>query len=170
MTGRWAAVLTAALAAALVSPAPGPAQPPRVEQTDQLFIVRSRQSFDDVLAALEQAVRQRNWVVTGINHMDDTLRRRAADLGGRAPEFERYKIVGFCSLTLADEAIRAHPHVGVFLPCRAIVYRTRGASETTVVTFRPSFLAPALGVERMRRVMEQAEADILAILADVAAE
>lgn len=166
-----AAAPALALAVMLLGLAAASAQPPGVEQTPQLFIVRSRQSFDDVMMSLEEAIKRRNWMVTGINHMDDTLRRRAADLGDPAPDFERYKIVGLCNLTLADHAIRANPYVGVFLPCRALIYRARGTSETVVVTFRPSFLAPALGgVERMGPVMAQAEADLLAILAEVAAD
>jgi uncharacterized protein (DUF302 family) len=157
--------------AALLGPASAarPQAAGRVEQTPHLFIVRSRGSFDDVLTTLQEAIKRRNYVVTSINDLDDTLRRRGADVGGPSFDYERYKVVGFCNLTLADEAIRVNPHVGAFLPCRAVVYRERGARETTVVALRPHFLAPALGAP-MERVMRQAEADILAILAEVAAE
>lgn len=144
-------------------------QRPGVEQTPQLFIVRVPASFDDVMTSLQEAIKRRNYVVTGINNMDETLARRSADIGGPSLEYERYKIVGFCNLTLAAEAVRLNPFVGAFLPCRAVVYQQRGARETTVVAFRPSFIGQALG-ERMEGVMRQAEADILAILVEVAAD
>lgn len=140
-----------------------------VAETPALFIVRVPGEFDEVMALLREAIQRRNYVVTGVNELDETLERRAADVGAPALGYERYKVVGFCNLTLADEAVRANPHVGAFLPCRAAVYRERGARETTIVAFRPSFLAAALG-EGIQRVMRQVEADLLAILSEVAAD
>jgi uncharacterized protein (DUF302 family) len=163
--------LLAALACLLASArAATPQEPGRVEQTPYLFIVRSRAPFDDVLTSLQEAIKRRNYVVTGINDLGETLRRRDTDVGGPPFAYEQYKAVGFCNLTLADEAIRANPHVGAFLPCRAVVYRERGARQTIVVAFRPSFLSAALGRDRMEPIMRQAEADILAILTEVAAD
>jgi uncharacterized protein (DUF302 family) len=144
-------------------------QRPGVEQTPQLFIVRVPASFDDVMTSLQEAIKRRNYVVTGINNMDETLAQRSHDIGGPPLPWARYKVVGFCNLTLADEAVRLNPAVGAFLPCRAVVYQERGARETIVVALRPSFIGQALG-ERMEGVMRQTEADILAILAEVAAD
>lgn len=141
----------------------------RVAETPALFIVRVPGEFDEVMTLLREAIQRRNYVVTGINELDETLERRAADVGAPPLAYERYKVVGFCNLTLADAAVRANPHVGAFLPCRAAVYRERGARETTIVAFRPSFLAAALG-EGIQRVMRQVEADLLAILVEVAAD
>ena len=140
-----------------------------VERTPQLFILRVPGSFDDVMTSLQEAIKRRNYVVTGINNLDETLAQRSRDVGGPPLSWERYKVVGFCNLTLVDEAIRRNPAVGAFLPCRAVVYQARGVRETTVVAFRPSFVAQALG-ERMESVMQQVEADILAILAEVAVD
>ena len=140
-----------------------------VERTPQLFILRVPASFNDVMTSLQEAIKRRNYVVTGINDLDDTLAQRSRDVGGPPLPWERYKVVGFCNLTLADEAIRRNPSVGAFMPCRAVVYQERGARETTVIAFRPSFMGQGLG-ERMERLMQQVEADILAILAEVAAD
>lgn len=169
---RWRSLaLLAALAWLLAPTRPAtPQEPGRVEQTPHLFIVRSRAAFDDVLTSLQEAIKRRNYTVTSVNHLDDVLRKRGADVGGPPFGYEQYKVVGFCNLTLADDAIRANPHVGAFLPCRAVVYRERGARETTIVAFRPSFLAPALGMDRIEAIMRRTESDILAILAEVAAD
>ena len=146
------------------------AQPSAVERTPHLLIVRVKAPFDDVMTSLQEAIKRRNYVVTGINNMDDILARRSADIAGPPLPYERYKIVGFCNLTLADEGVRRNPHVGVFFPCRALVYKARGTAETTVVALRPTFLIPALGGAGLKGVMERAEADILGILEEVGAD
>jgi uncharacterized protein (DUF302 family) len=158
-----------AIATTLLGPLLAHAQP-AVERTPYLLMVRVKAPFDDVMTTLQEAIKRRNYVITGINNMDDILARRSADIGGPALEYERYRIVGFCNLTFADEGVRRNPNVGVFLPCRALVYRARGATETTVVAVRPTFLIPALGGAGMKELMERAEADILAILEEVVAD
>jgi len=149
---------------------PAVAQPrPGVEQTPQLFIVRVAASFDDVMTSLQEAIKRRNYVVTGINNLDDTLAQRSRDIGGPSPTWAHYKVVGFCNLTLADEALRRNPSVGAFMPCRAVVYQERGVRETTVIAVRPSFMGQGFG-ERMEGLMQQVELDILAILTEVAGD
>lgn len=142
----------------------------RVERTPQLLIVRVPGAFEDVLASLLEEIKRRNYVVTGVNHLDDVLARRAAELGGAPLDYEGYKVVGFCNLSLADRAIRQDPYVGALMPCRAVVFKARGAPETTVAAFRPSFLAAALGLEGMDRLLGDVEADLFAILARLAGE
>jgi uncharacterized protein (DUF302 family) len=156
-------LLEAALVPALAQPRPG------VEQTPQLFILRLSGSFDDVMTSLQEAIKRRNYVVTGVNNLDDTLARRSRDVGGPPLPWTRYKVVGFCNLTLADEALRHDPSVGAFMPCRAVVYEEPGTREITIIAFRPSFVGQGFG-ERMAGLMRQVEADILAILAEVAAD
>lgn len=165
-----ALVLGVALALAVTADRTEAQGAARVERTPRLFIVRAPGAFDDVLATLLAEIRRRNYTVTDVNHLDDALARRAGDVGAPPPGYERYKIVGFCNLTLAGEAIRLDPHVGALLPCRAVVFKRPGVPETTIAVFRPGFLAAALELRGMQRVLEAAEADVLAILATVAGE
>ena len=140
----------------------------RVERTPQLFIVRVPGAFDDVLATLLEEIKRRNYVVTGTNHLDDTLARRAAELGGEPLAYERYKIVGFCNLTLAAEALRVSPYVGALMPCRAVVFKTPGSGETIIAAVRPSFARIPGSEDALERIIQQAEADIVQILNAVA--
>jgi uncharacterized protein (DUF302 family) len=161
------AVLLAALVV-LAGPSRGAAGgPDPVERTAEFFVARVPGPFDDALAALQEAVRRLNYTVTGVNDLDDTLAQRAADVGGPPLPYKRYKIVGFCNLTFADEAIRVSPHVAAFMPCRAVLYREPGASRTTIVMFRPSFLAAGLGDAGLVALMRRVEADMLAILQEL---
>ncbi len=142
----------------------------RIERTPQLFILRVPGAFDDVLTAFLEEIKRRNYVVTGVNHLDDTLARRAAELGTAPFGYERYKIVGFCNLTLAGEALRASPYVGALMPCRAVVFKVAGSRETTIAAVRPS-LARFPGIDdALARIVEQAEADIVRILNAVAGD
>lgn len=165
-----ALVLSVAIAMAVGADRTAAQATARVERTPQLFIVRVPGAFDDVLAVFLEEIKRRNYVVTGVNHLDDTLARRLAAIGGAPLGYERYKIVGFCNLALAEKAIRQDPHVGALMPCRAVVFKRPGVPETTIATFRPSFLATALGLQGMDRLLGEADADILAILARMVGE
>lgn len=151
---------------------PGPAGDvgsPRVEQTEALFIVRVRQPFDEVLVTLEEAIQRQNYFVASRNDLDDNLRARARVLGTTF-HYEHYKVLSFCNLTLADEALRAHPFVGAFMPCRVAVFVAPGSPDVVLVTVRPTFLARIFASERMEVLARQVEHDVAEILRAVAGE
>lgn len=152
------------LAPPLAEPGPG-----GVEQTGEFFVVRLKAPLSEVLTALEVAIARRNYFLAGTNNLDDTLRRRAADLG-TSFGFEHYKILSFCNLTLADEALRVHPYVGAFMPCRLAVFAKTGSPDVVIVTMRPTFLAKIFKSQEMERLAQAVEADVLEILRMVVAD
>lgn len=166
-SGRRARPLLLWALALIVAPPAGWAQSGRLEKTEHFYIVRTTESFEDAILSLTEAIQRRNYVVTGINSLDETLQSRRDAIGGPAFEYERYKVIGFCNLSLADEAIRVSPRIGAFMPCRVLVYRQAG--ETVIVTFRPAFLAAAFGAD-MAPLVQRADEDILAILEAVAGD
>jgi uncharacterized protein (DUF302 family) len=115
------------------------------------------------MTALEQAIQRLNYSIGRVNDLDDALRRRASELGGSF-EFDRYKILSFCNLTMAAEALAADPRVGALMPCRLAVFAPRGSSQVVVVTPRPTFLLGPSPPEALRRLAAQVEADVLEIL------
>ena len=162
--------MRALVALALLVPAIAAAgERPRIERTEDLFVLRVRSPLPEVLAAVETAIARQNYFVAGTNHIDDTLRRRAADLGGSF-EFDHYKILSFCSLTLANEALRADPAVGVFMPCRLVLFARKGSPEVTILTMRPTFLSRVFRSSAVERLASRVEADVVAILEMVAAD
>jgi uncharacterized protein (DUF302 family) len=158
--------LAAAVALGVASRAAG-GEVGRLERTSALFVVRVAAPFDEAFTSLQEAVKRVNYAITGINNLDDTLAQRAADVGGPPLPYARYKVVGFCNLTLADAAIRRSPYVAALMPCRAVLYQEAGSATTTIVMFRPSFLASGLKDDGLRRLMAQVEADMLTILAEL---
>lgn len=140
-----------------------------VERTEGLLVLTVKGPIQEVLTALQTAIARRNYFVAGINHLDDTLRRRAADLG-KPFDFDHYKILSFCNLTLADEGLRADPNLGAFMPCRLAVFVRKGRAEVTIVAMRPTFVSRALQTPEVQRLAAQVEADVVAILEMVAAD
>jgi hypothetical protein len=56
------------------------------------------------------------------------------------------------------------------MPCRAVIFKRVGEKETVVATLRPRALAGALGTGGLDPVLAQLEADVLAILNDIAGD
>lgn len=163
----WSRVVGPLLGGALLGMALGAsavAEPRgRLETAEALFVLRVPAPFADVLGALEAAVQRRNYALGRTNDLDDALRARARVVG--APfDFEHYKVVSFCNLTLAAEALAADPHVGALMPCRLAVYVRPGSAEVVVVAMRPTYLLGAWAPEALRRLAARVEADLLAIL------
>lgn len=140
-----------------------------VEQSEAFFVLRVKGPLPDVLTALKAAIARRNYFLAGTNNLDDNLRQRAADLG-KPFDFDHYKILSFCNLTLADEALKVDPYVGAFMPCRLAVFVVKGSSEVIIVTLRPTFLSRVFRSSEMERLAAQVEGDVLAILEMVAAD
>jgi uncharacterized protein (DUF302 family) len=147
----------------------GSGSPAQVERTEAFFVLRVKGPFEEVLTSLEEAIKRQNYFIAGHNNLDDTFRTRAAQLG-TSFEYAHYKILSFCNLTLGEEALRAHPFVGAFMPCRMAIYVPKGSPEVVIVTMRPTFISRIFKSQEVERLASQVEADILEILKAVAEE
>ena len=159
--GLMAGVLAGGLC--LAAAAGASAGSPRLETSEEYFVLRIEAPFGEVMASLEAAIQRRNYSVGRVNDLDDTLRRRARDLGGTFA-FDHYKVLSFCNLTLAAEVLEADPRIGALMPCRLAVFVPKGSAEVVVVTLRPTYLLRVSRSEILRRLAAQLEADILGIL------
>jgi uncharacterized protein (DUF302 family) len=48
-------------------------------------------------------------------------------------DFRPYRILGACNPTMAHEALKLEPHVGVMLPCNVIVQQTDAGVEVAAI-------------------------------------
>ena len=93
----------------------------------------SGMSFDEVLEYLIHEVKDRNYLITRINNIDNIHER----LNGNAVKklkFKFYKIVEFCNLESCSQLISTDLKAGVFMPVKFAVYQS-DYHETIFISF-----------------------------------
>lgn len=161
---HWVAVgLILLLSAAGVSAA----EAPKVEQTEDLLILKVPGKFEEVLDWLKDAIRARNYFLTGITNVDEGMSKRAELM--KVPfDFAHYKVIGYCALTIGVQALQQDPNIGAFMPCRFAVYQPKNQEAVTIVSLRPTYMSRVFRNLEVQRLAQQVEADTIAILKAVA--
>ncbi len=70
-------------------------------------------------------------------------------------DFEDYIILGACNRTLAYQALKAEPDIGVMVPCNVIVYIQAG--KTFVSTILPTVQLGKVGNPKLLPIAEEVE-------------
>jgi uncharacterized protein (DUF302 family) len=76
----------------------------------------SRRGFDEVRAALPEALKTEGFGVLTEIDVKDTMKKKL-DV-----DFRRYRILGACNPSFAKQALEADLEVGRFMPCSIVVY------------------------------------------------
>jgi uncharacterized protein (DUF302 family) len=143
------------------------AEPPRLEQTEDLLILKIPGKFDEVMEWLKDAIRGRNYFLTGVTHVDEGMSKRAELM--KVPfDFAHYKVVGYCTLTIGVQALQQDPHIGAFMPCRFAVYQPKNQDLVTIVSLRPTYMSRVFRSAEVRRLAQLVETDTIQILKAVA--
>lgn len=85
-----------------------------------------KMTFDEALAKVPEALKTEGFGVLTEVDVKETLKKKL-DV-----DFRRYRILGACNPSLAYEALKAEPSVGVMMPCNVVVYE--GDDGHAVVT------------------------------------
>lgn len=93
--------------------------------------------FYDVKDALEMAIVNQGLVISSESHIDEMLKRTAADLGIETKVYEHAVAFEFCSATYSRRMMEADPHNIVFCPFVISVYQIAGQPEIHVAYDRP---------------------------------
>ena len=80
-------------------------------------------------------------------------------------DFRPYRILGACNPTMAHQALKLEPHVGVMLPCNVIVQQTTGGVEVAVVD--PAASMRAIDNDPLARHAAVVGEHLTAALADI---
>ncbi len=105
-----------------------------------LWVKKVRGDFEEVIADIKAVLASRNFPVTNIRDYKESFGRRFEQLGkGRLP-FKEYRIVEFCNVMLAIRALQTELRMGIFLPCRLVVYAPLDSDEITVIAVNPHFM------------------------------
>jgi uncharacterized protein (DUF302 family) len=143
------------------------AEPPRLQQTEDLLILTVPGKFDEVLEWLKDAIRGRNYFLTGITNVDEGMSKRAELM--KVPfGFAHYKVLGYCSLSIGVQALLHEPNLGAFMPCRFAVYQPKNQDIVTIVSLRPTYMSRVFKNPEVHRLAQLVEADTVQILRAVA--
>ena len=126
----------------------------------------SGMSFDEVLEYLVQEVKDRNYLITRINNIDNIHERLNGDVAKNL-KFNLYKIVEFCNLESCSQLISTDLKAGVFMPVKFAVYQSDIQEQVFVSFLKPTAFSSIFNSERMTRIAEILEKDMYDILDEI---
>lgn len=83
--------------------------------------------FDAVIERTRAALQKHGFGVLTDIDVQATLKTKIGQ------DFRPYRILGACNPTMAHEALKLEPHVGVMLPCNVIVQQTKAGVEVAAI-------------------------------------
>ena len=126
----------------------------------------SGMSFDEVLEYLVQEVKDRNYLITRINNIDNIHERLNGDVAKNL-KFKLYKIVEFCNLESCSQLISTDLKAGVFMPVKFAVYQSDNQEQVFISFLKTTSFASIFNSERMTRFAEILEKDMYDILDEI---
>ncbi|RYF94929.1 MAG: DUF302 domain-containing protein [Caulobacteraceae bacterium] len=84
-------------------------------------------SFETVIERTRAALQKHGFGVLTDIDVQATLKTKIGQ------DFRPYRILGACNPTMAHEALKLEPHVGVMLPCNVIVQQTDAGVEVAAI-------------------------------------
>ena len=126
----------------------------------------SGMSFDEVLEYLVQEVKDRNYLITRINNIDNIHERLNGDVAKNL-KFKFYKIVEFCNLESCSQLISTDLKAGVFMPVKFAVYQSDNQEQVFISFLKPTAFSSIFNSEGMTRIAETLEKDMYEILDEI---
>ncbi len=126
----------------------------------------SGMSFEDVLEYLVQEVKDRNYLITRINNIDNIHDRKNGDFTKQI-KFKLYKIVEFCNLENCSQLISTDLTAGVFMPVKFAVYQPVNNEQILISFLKPTAFAGIFNSKKMMRIAENLEQDMYEILDEI---
>ena len=126
----------------------------------------SGMNFDEVLEYLIQEVKDRNYVITRINNIDNIHDRLNKDAAKKL-KFKFYKIVEFCNLESCSQLISTDLTAGVFMPVKFAVYQADNKEKVIISFLKPTAFASIFNSDGMKRIAEILEKDMYEILDEI---
>ena len=133
------------------------------ERGSFLWIKTVQGEFQDVVDAVLSATSIKNFPVSGGRNYKESYTRRLQQLGGGELPFKEYRILEFCNVQLAMQAMAADLRIGIFMPCRLVVFQGRTGNTITLMTVNPDFMLRTLKTPELETFTREVEAVILEI-------
>jgi len=82
----------------------------------------SRLGFDETVAALEKAIVERGWVVSGVQDMNKSMAKHGVEFGPRVT------LIKLCHPEYAKSVLTTDRHVASMMPCSIAVWQDDGGN------------------------------------------
>lgn len=109
--------------------------------SDDLFLIRSKQSYPEAMTTLQDALRAQGYTISRVQHVDKGLANR-----GYASD--AYKVVFFGRGAEVQQMTASHPELIPYLPLQVVIFAE--GEQTLLVAERPRLLGtlfPDLGLD-----------------------
>lgn len=123
--------------------------------------------FEEVLENVRSALGRKNFPLNNIRNYRESFNKRLQQTGGDKLPYAQYQLLEFCNVMLAIEALRKDARMGVFMPCRIVLYSRPGSGEVTLMTVNPRFMPKILNNPELASIAARVEAVILEIFESV---
>lgn len=127
-------------------------------QADELFMVRSGQSFPEAMSTLQQAITDHGYTLARVQRVD-------IGLTGSGFQTDKYRIVFFGKPEEIRRLSRLYPQLIPYLPLQLTIFAE--GEETLVVTANPVELRALASGPELEELFRRWSSDIRAILEDV---
>ncbi|UYV37672.1 DUF302 domain-containing protein [Rhodobacteraceae bacterium D3-12] len=108
----------------------------------------TKDSFDDVVFGLENAIIDAGLVIDSVSHTGEMLERTKGDVGSTVTIFEKADVYSFCSAAISRRVMEADPMNVVFCPYDIFVIQLP-KSDTVTIGFRTYPDGPMKEVEAL---------------------
>lgn len=99
---------------------------------DEMISYTTKDSFEDVVFGLENAIIDAGLVVDSVSHTGDMLERTRADVGSQVKIFEKADIYSFCSAAISRRVMEADPKNIIYCPYDIFVIQMPGDDKISI--------------------------------------
>ncbi|MEX0409240.1 DUF302 domain-containing protein [Aquibium sp. LZ166] len=103
---------------------------------DDVVTVETTNAYDDVAAAIENAIVNRGYVIDYRGHVGEMLQRTATDVGATKDLYSDAEFFAFCSAVLSRKVMEAEIGDIAYCPYVVFVYEAAAAPGKVTVGFR----------------------------------
>lgn len=128
-----------------------------------LWVKTVQGNFQEVVDAVLSATSVKNFPASGGRNYKESYTRRLEQLGGGELPFKEYRILEFCNVQLAMQAMAADLRIGIFMPCRMVVFQGNTGNTITLMTVNPDFFLRTLKTPELKTFAKAVEGVILEI-------
>ena len=126
-----------------------------IDGSNQLLMMRSKQSFPEAMLALQNTLVEYDYTITRVQRID-------IGLTGMGYNTDKYRVVFFTKPTEFRETIKKYPELIAYLPLKLTIFAEN--DETIIATIDPTNLSFINDSAELNLLTRRWRSDIIAIM------